>query len=700
MRVVVFAACLLAYFHAAQSFPFVLEGSGAVSGDVLAAGRFCNPSGTIQDAPLAVAVVRGADVLVGLGPTPYPVVTLGAAFPHAFVGSSAVAVDTDGDGLAELWVADAAGQTFAARFSKDCGSTQVVAAPRYIQTVSLSPSGAITHADHTLVLAALVNGSVAMLGLAGARVATFATHIRVPGGQPLVLMDVSGPYLFALAQNASSAGAWTVWIFSDPFGAPRPAAAASIVLADAPIALLCADIFGDGSPVAWLMTQNSTIAAWQIGAGTLAPPASAPARTDPALRRWRHAARARGWSAGDMAARADQVLVLRTPVEPAEVFDVTALVLGDGRLLDVRVGRLHGTLGQQEFKSTFNSTTGNVGNLTAPLNATRLIELLLETNTNSFTYTVCDCVFTGPNWDCSSLSKFAYFVDFLVALEKSNMQHRDVTGSLRAQVQVWLGLYPPTESDLAVCMPPADDPRTHANETAIFSGRGYKTYGAWALLAGQLAQQFPFMVAVNVDDMSLNIAPPKGTFTPALIAEMTSNMRTYAPWLSLASTVYYSENGAIVWKNWPDLALALDAPVFYFRNQKQGAGPCAAPQCVWGPLASNKSHGGGCLAGACADSTAVNILGEVADMGVALPPGRALQVGFYATGHSTLGTPTPTYVARVLDLLGAMLADAGSRVAGIVVYTTKAPAGPCVGPPLFGGDEGCIVRAAFAAMQA
>jgi len=60
-----------------------------------------------------------------------------------------------------------------------------------------------------------------------------------------------------------------------------------------------------------------------------------------------------------------------------------------------------------------------------------------------------------------------------------------------------------------------------------------------------------------------------------------------------------SQAGQFVWDRWPDFPLALDAPVFYFRNQKQGAGPCAAPDCVWGPLLGNRTKEGGCLAGSC-----------------------------------------------------------------------------------------------------
>ena len=175
-------------------------------------------------------------------------------------------------------------------------------------------------------------------------------------------------------------------------------------------------------------------------------------------------------------------------------------------------------------------------------------------------------------------------------------------------------------------------------------------------------------------------------------------MRSVAPWLSLASTCYYLIDGNILWNALPDFALVLDAPVFYFRNEKQGYGPCADAACPWGPMLGNRTRPRGCLAGDCADATAINIIDEVADIAAGIPSGRALLVGFYATGHSTMGTPSPTYVARILDLLQLLMADASSRVSGVIIYTTKAPLGPCTAPPLFNGDEGCIVAAAFDAM--
>ena len=125
---------------------------------------------------------------------------------------------------------------------------------------------------------------------------------------------------------------------------------------------------------------------------------------------------------------------------------------------------------------------------------------------------------------------------------------------------------------------------------------------------------------------------------------MVGNMRRRAPWVNFAPTIYYSEGSTPVAQLWPDLALTLDTPIFYFRNQKLGAGPCAPASCPWGPRATE--HAGGCLAGPCSESTAWNVVDEVDDMRRWLPPGRRLIVGFYATGHSSLGSPTARCVGR------------------------------------------------------
>ena len=63
--------------------------------------------------------------------------------------------------------------------------------------------------------------------------------------------------------------------------------------------------------------------------------------------------------------------------------------------------------------------------------------------------------------------------------------------------------------------------------------------------------------------------------------------------------------------------------------------------------------------------------GEITDVAAWIPSSRRVLVGFYATGHSSLGSPSLQYVEEVIPaILG------GERVAGIVVFTMLAPCGP------------------------
>ena len=156
------------------------------------------------------------------------------------------------------------------------------------------------------------------------------------------------------------------------------------------------------------------------------------------------------------------------------------------------------------------------------------------------------------------------------------------------------------------CLPPPDDPRTPFNDTALFDPTlGYQDYVmGWGRLIGKLAHRYPKLVSVNVDDLTPNIGPGK-VFTPATLARMTSEMRRDTPWVSLVSTCYYFDLAhQPVSAIWPDLPIFLDAPLFYFRDDKNGPGPCADAHCVWGPRSKPGPHiSGGCLAGSCADST-------------------------------------------------------------------------------------------------
>ena len=158
------------------------------------------------------------------------------------------------------------------------------------------------------------------------------------------------------------------------------------------------------------------------------------------------------------------------------------------------------------------------------------------------------------------------------------------------------------------------------------------------------------------------------------------------PRLSLSPTIYYHQNNEFIWDKWPDLSFALDSPIFFFRNEKQGAGPCAQDYCPWGPLTPPHHKSGACLAGSCADSTVYNVLTEIEDIISGLPKDRRLFVGIYASKHSSFGETTTEYVQTIIPIvLGNPLVD------GVDVWTMFVPVHDCDKE----NDKGCAISRIF-----
>jgi hypothetical protein len=356
-------------------------------------------------------------------------------------------------------------------------------------------------------------------------------------------------------------------------------------------------------------------------------------------------------------------------------FPVNLLVYGRAEHFLARRAAVAGTLSQYGFDGTMN--------VTVPIDTDQIKQGLTITHANTHSFIACDSVASAAGIEASAEGYLA-FVRLLAATADF------VVGG--EQLRMWLTLLPPTEAVSGKCQPPPDSPLTPFNETAIFSSKlGYLDYGAWAAVCGKLAMLYPHFVALQIDDMSHDVQPPAGIFTPDLIANMTSGLRAHAPWVNLISTTYYTEGG-FVWTLWPDLPKVVDTVLFYFRNQKEGAGPCSNPVCPWGPRM--KTREGGCLAGNCSEATAQNAAGEIADIAAGMPPGRPLQVGFYATGHSSLGSPTARYVRMVMN---GILAQ--GNVAGITFYRMHVPpANGCVGPAVQ-TNMGCVVAEVFSGLN-
>eukprot|EP01044_Picomonas_judraskeda_P022968 COSAG03_NODE_5890_length_1155_cov_1.883523_1_plen_262_part_10 len=169
----------------------------------------------------------------------------------------------------------------------------------------------------------------------------------------------------------------------------------------------------------------------------------------------------------------------------------------------------------------------------------------------------------------------------------------------------WFTLIPPAEGALGSCSVPADSPLTSWNETALFNtslGRqGCYDYLAWAEVVGRLSGQFDQLRYLNVDDFS--DADNEKYFSPESSRRMVALLRPNA---RLIPTLYFNSRASIVDRN-----LSVDGTLFYFRNEREGVGPCAASAGCPMDCSGQWPGAAGCLTGACAEPTAANLRGSL-----------------------------------------------------------------------------------------
>lgn len=424
-----------------------------------------------------------------------------------------------------------------------------------------------------------------------------------------------------------------------------------------------ADVLDDGMPCGMLIRDDATmLMVHLLPSGALVVGKTTALEANPAYA-WKTAA-VGGWLlSGDYRSG---LLALRAYNESlsGSEFAVNVLLYGAPSALEIRRQAIEGTLGQQGLTSILNLST-------AHFNASLMKAQLLTTYTNTHNFELCHS------------HDYQSFITLLNATRGWAVAGR--------QFRMWAELLPPSEAIGDKCQVPPDLPSTPFNETALFGSAGYLDYPAWGELLGRLAALYPHLVALQMDDFTHDVRPPAGIFTPSLLARTTANLRAHAPHMSFLPVVYYSEGSAPVASLWPDLILVMDAPLFYFRNQREGAGPCAATPCwpYWGPATlplprgTNASRTGGCLAGPCAEPTATNVLVELDEIAKWLPSGRRILTGFYATGHSHLGTPSASYVRALPQLIMSHAA-----VAGVMSFTMLAPCGPRASPASCTGSGG------------
>jgi hypothetical protein len=226
------------------------------------------------------------------------------------------------------------------------------------------------------------------------------------------------------------------------------------------------------------------------------------------------------------------------------------------------------------------------------------------------------------------------------------------------QLRVWVTLLPTAYAEAASpldcekqfnCSLPTDSPLTPWNEYEAF------IYGpnddptllckdslGWATTIGLLAQRYPHLVSLGIDDFSHKV----NDYSPEVIAEIESRMREFAPWMTFVPTVYYPPFARQLW---PDLALAFDTLLFFFRNDERGT----------------------CVDEACgAMQSILYAPEEVSFMMDQLPPGRKLQVGMYFATYYAPNpdqVPSPRYDHDLLNVLSSI-----PGLGGVVAYNMQA----------------------------
>jgi hypothetical protein len=686
----------------------LLESSGAANGTFVASGRFCGE-------PSLVLVGGPTDPLTVLhGPTPFVVgrMSTGVTWDSSRVVAAAA---PSNDTLAVLhesgqlqWVAVIG-----------CRSLELVASHhvgRGASSLAVAGDGAVlVLTNHSSLLYTTIDGKLRPTDLGGHATCDGRWVAASSWGERLVLVcqrhSVGGVLQVTLLERSVHSRSWV--------SSPQP----NITLGgtrhytpptQAPLlSVELLDVYGDGGATAALISTDSATTMIDVWSGDPAlPTVGVTYKTLDPQRQWLATTSSPFLMTSYYPTRAQpapsagpdsQLIALRVPDATrsgSNEFVVNLLVFGQPSHLQRRQSSLRDWKGQRQF-SLMEHT------MALPIDGAQVKQWMTATNVDSFSFSVCDR--SGDN----SSTAYVQFVRFLELTKAFSVNGR--------QLRVALVLDPPTEATEGTgCHVPGDSPLTEFNDTALFDGTNYynKTgYAAWGEIVGRLAEIYPHLVSLDIDDMSHDINPPWLTFTPDTVANITANMRRHAPWLTLAPTIYYAQT-IPSFERWPDLPLALDMPIFFFRNQRQGAGPCAPPRCSnwWGPRANRLPNGTvdcptcGCLAWTCAEPTVYNCPGEAAVMASALPEGRDMLIGFYATGHSSLGEPSPRYVQQLLQIAWGL-----PRVVGTSIWTMHVPgsngstAHPIVHPNmecapgpdrLFGGDKGCIIQDFYASVGA
>lgn len=182
-----------------------------------------------------------------------------------------------------------------------------------------------------------------------------------------------------------------------------------------------------------------------------------------------------------------------------------------------------------------------------------------------------------------------------------------------SDLKVWVSLVPPSESRETMSEPFGLD------------------YIKWGERIGRLSSIYPNLVAWSIDDFTHNLS----FYTPEYLGRMLDAAHAANPNLAFVPCTYFSKVSP---QFAADYGTLLDALLFYYRHESDGANLTDATLC---------------------DE-------EIARVRQTMGPDIPVILGFYATGHSRLGSSSPEYVEQVMTL-------AHEHADGIHVYTHVHP---------------------------
>ena len=263
---------------------------------------------------------------------------------------------------------------------------------------------------------------------------------------------------------------------------------------------------------------------------------------------------------------------------------------------------------------------------------------------------------------------------------KSLIELLESLKSTGSPIKVMALLVPPVESNgVPSYYPnPGDSPYIGSaelgsgitDERALFSGGpsnpNANDYPAWFKLLGILANKYPNLVAINIDDFSHDAVETgtSKTFNRVVLGKMMKNLREHNEDIAFLPTAYYSiTTSGMLW-----LREYTDGFIFYFRNEKYKNNTIISPPDVTRSGTSWNMHGAVVLPSSEIAGGQNYINTEINDFSTWMAnSNRLLFLGIYASTHSQSRTAPTAFTTD--KLMGH--AKTNANCDGLMIYTTQ-----------------------------